>query len=336
MAINYTVPNTFAALTVAESAKVNANETYTKSVFDGLEAGTKTMTQMSVDSVPTTSTQVATKAYVDYFNGYRRPVLQWSSTTTVAVESGMDGTSGNIPLLFPDGSFRTETSTTRTTFNITRNAVLTTSGAQSGLTGSTSEASNTWYALYGCKVTDSTTQWVTVGSTVLPLQANYATLNTAYGTNGWVYLGLIRNGDNSGATGDILDFRMVGNKTYFYNTCTGNAENTAGLRLATSAGASSLTYTFSSGTGTTDIPGNIGFCDYLASCEMDGTSRVVTVTLGTITYRKEQVVLSTDKMFQLSGPAGGVVLSAAAGTFTIDIMLQGFTDKVLSGPYARL
>lgn len=258
MALNFTVSYTFSPSTTISSSQVNTNTSDVASVFQGLEAETKTLAKLKVDVDPTTALEVATKQYVDHYSGYRRPVLSFGSVTTVAVESGLDGTSGDIPLLFPDGSMRTETSTTRTTFDITRNAVLVTSGAQSGLTGVTTEATNTWYALYGCKVTDSSTLWVTVGSTVLPLRANFATLNTAYGTNGWVYLGLIRNGDGSGTTGDILVFDQSGNTTIFRNACVTNTSNAGiGMRLATTAGATTVTWSYSAGTGATNVPDNI-------------------------------------------------------------------------------
>jgi hypothetical protein len=265
MAINFTVSYTFAPNTTIASAQVNTNTSDNASVWQGLEALTKTFAKLKVDVDPSTALEVATKQYVDHYSTWRRPVLQSASVTTVTVESGLDGTSGDIPILFSDGSVRTETSATRTTFDITRNAVLTTSGAQSGLRASLSEAANTWYALYAVKVTDLSTQWCTVGDTTLPLQSNYATLNSNFGTNGWVYLGMIRNGDNSGATSDILNFVQCGNTTVFKNVCTGNVINAVGLRLATSASATSLTYTTSSGTGTTAIPNHVTIIGYYAA-----------------------------------------------------------------------
>lgn len=257
MALNFTVSYTFSPSTTISSSQVNTNTSDVASVFQGLEAVTKSFARLQVDAAPTVAADVVRKDYVDHYSTWRRPVLQFGSVTTVAVESGLDGTSGDIPILFPDGTTRTETSTTRTTFNITRNAVLVTSGAQSGLTGATSEATNTWYALYAVKVTDSSTLWVTVGSTVLPLQANFATLNTAYGTNGWVYLGLIRNGDVSGSTSDILNFSQSGNETVFRNQTTGQVHTASGVREASTGGATSVTWTYASGTGSTSLPANI-------------------------------------------------------------------------------
>src|SRR5690349_20387011 len=106
MAVSYTVPNTFAATTLAESAKVNANETYTKSVFDGLEATTTTLAKLKMDANPSAALEVATKQYVDIYATYRRPVLQYSSATVVNIETGINGTSGSARILFPDGDLR--------------------------------------------------------------------------------------------------------------------------------------------------------------------------------------------------------------------------------------
>src|SRR5205823_4004220 len=114
---------------------------------------------------------------------------------------------GQAQILFPDGNLRTDSTSGRINCNLAQVAAL--SGtAQSGLqTGTVS--TNTWYAIYAVKTTDNSSNFVTVADkTNLPVQANYSTLNTNFGTNGWVYLGLVRNGDNSGATNVVLSFYM--------------------------------------------------------------------------------------------------------------------------------
>ena len=111
MALNFTVSYTFSPNTTISSSQVNTNFSDIAAVFQGLEAETKTLSKLKMDADPTIALEVATKQYVDHYSTWRRPVLQFGSTTTVAVESGLDGTSGDIPILFPDGSMRTETST---------------------------------------------------------------------------------------------------------------------------------------------------------------------------------------------------------------------------------
>jgi hypothetical protein len=120
-----------------------------------------------------------------------------------------------------------------------------------------SRTANIWYSIYAVKVQDNSTDFVIVGDSATPTQANYSALNTAYGTNGWVYLGYIRNGDNSGATNSILKFYQSGAVTYFGNTATGNSNDGSGIRFATTASAGTLTYSASVGFTTTDIPDTV-------------------------------------------------------------------------------
>lgn len=242
MAINFTVSYTFSPNTTISSTQVNTNFSDNANVWTGLEALTKTFAKLKVDVDPTTALEVATKQYVDHLMAYRRPVLQFATVATVTVESGLDGTAGDIPILFPDGNLRTETSTTNSTFNIARNTAL--SGTtQSGLRATLSEAANTTYFLYAVKVTDNSTHWVTVGDTLSPIRANFSTLNTNFGISGWVYLGSIKNGNGSGGSSDILSFVQTGNLTKFNNiNSTTSSIAMAGYIAATTAGATSLTY----------------------------------------------------------------------------------------------
>lgn len=333
MAISFTVSYTFSPSTTIASAQVNTNFSDNAAVWQGLEAKTKSFSNLLVDTAPTTATGVAIKSYVDSLMAWRRPVLQFGSITTVSVESGLDGTSGDIPILFPDGSYRTETSTTRTTFDITRNAVLTTSGAQSGLTGATSEANNTWYALYAVKVTDSSLQWVTVGSTVQPIRANFSTLNSAYGTSGWVFLGMIRNGDGGSTAGDILAFTQVGNHTFFQNVLTGfNYGGTAqtGLLLATSASATTVTWTAAFGTSGATLPSQCGLI--LVSCARDGggsnTSFSILDDSGGRVYSR--VTSAGRELGQAWGPTGkGARALSDVSAVGSDVVLVGFADGAL-------
>lgn len=333
MAINYTVSYTFSPNTTIASAQVNTNFSDNAAVWVGLEALTKSFAKLKVDADPSTSLEVATKQYVDHYSTWRRPVLKFGSVTTVSVESGLDGTSGDIPMLFPDGTMRTETSATRTTFDITRNAVLVTSGAQSGLTGVTSEATNTWYALYAAKVTDSSILWVTVGSTVLPLQANFATLNTAYGTGGWSYLGMIRNGDQGSTNSDILDFTMCGNTTRFNGAVTGGnaARAGVGIIMATTASATSLTYSSSTGTSGAVIPNHLGLVMY-THAQSGGASHSVDISASPGSkFFASQDGLTAYTLSLPPIPIGNGLKSANSGGVSsqTDIVLSGFIDGVL-------
>ena len=197
---------------------------------------------------------------------YRRPSLGWASVSVIGLDVyKTDGVNNYAWVLFPDGQLREETNTARRTFVITRNAVLTASGAQSGLRTSLSEATNTWYALYAVKISDSMAGFVVVGDTTMPIYNNKATLDSAYGVNGWVYLGPIRNGNNGSATGDILQFSMSNNTIVFMNAENSNSTfTTCGILLADTASATGLTYTLSRGTGAAQIPDQFRVINYHA------------------------------------------------------------------------
>jgi hypothetical protein len=202
-----------------------------------------------------------TGSYISSWLSYRRPNLQFISITTVDVEVNTT-TANTTTIVFPDGEVRTVTEDTSSTnkyrrFDITATANFTSGTEDSGVRSGIAEATNTWYAIYAVKSVIDATKFVLAGDTTLPLVANASTLNSRYGTNSWTYLGMIRNGDNAGATGDILAFFHHGNMTLFKNVVTGNVINSSGLRLATSASATTLTYGTSDGTGTTDIPNHI-------------------------------------------------------------------------------
>lgn len=192
---------------------------------------------------------------------YRRPNLIWASITQVNVD---DVVVTNQPqVLFPDGELRGETSTTLYNFVITRNAVLT-GAKQSGLRTGLSEATNTWYAIYAVKSQDAT-GFVTVGDTILPIRSNIATLNSNFGTNSWVYLGMIANGNNSNLTGDIVKFSQCGNYTRLDGTVTsGQSLSLTGIRLATTASAVTLSWTYAAGTNIASgqLPNNIGLAEF--------------------------------------------------------------------------
>lgn len=332
MAINYTISYTFSPSTTISSSQINTNFSDNAAVWQGIEAETKTVAKMKIDADPTLALEVATKQYVDHYSTWRRPRIIFASVTTVTVEAGLDGTSGNIPILFPDGTVRTETTSTRTTFDITHNTVLTTATAQSGLRATLSEATNTWYALYAVKVTDSSTQWCTVGDTRLPIQANFANLNTAFGTSGWVYLGLIRNGDNSAATGDIVAFRQSGNWTFFLNTSTGQSVSMHGLRFATTAGATGITYSVTTGTGTTDIPNNIGLVRYDVCGSPGATQSVIVRDSGTnrnfARLATNAVLSAAATQVTADAQTEGINLTLSSSA-AADIFLSGFSDDTL-------
>lgn len=270
--------------------------------------------------------------------GYKRPGLTYNSATTVDVELNT-GTANTTMILFPDGTSRTVTENTGSTtkyrrFDITAAAEFTSGTEDSGIRSGISEANNTWYAIYAVKSLINSANFVLAGDTTMPIIANVATLNSRYGTSGWVYLGMIRNGDNGGATGDILAFTQSGARTELRNSQTsmqaaGNAG--PGIIFAGNASATSLTYTYAAGTGTTDIPNQIAFARYLCNRSSPATVRQFTVASsgGSVLWlRIDQDGIIFENVLM---PASvGVNVASATTSVGLDIVFIGWIDGVLS------
>ncbi len=337
MALNFTVSYTFSPGTTISSSQVNTNTSDVASVFTGLEAETKTLAKLKMDSDPTLALEVATKQYVDHYSTYRRPVLQYSSATVVNMETGVNGVSGQAQILFPDGTIRTDSTAGRINCNLAQVAAL--SGAwQSGLRTGT-VAANTWYAVYACKTTDDTSKFVAVADTVLPLQANFATLNSNFGTSGWVYLGMVRNGDGDASASGIIQFVQAGSTTLFINaTAGGNSVMVCpGIKFATTASATSLAYTYAAGTSGAVIPNHLTSQDWSASINATGGATVLTFresNTGSRFYQTDVAInhkLIVRVSYSLIAGNGLEALNGAASPE--DIYMVGFVDGVLGvGP----
>lgn len=332
MAINYTISYTFSPNTTIASAQVNQNFSDNANTWTGLEAETKSFAKLKVDASPTSTNEVVIKSYVDTIFSYRRPVLQYNSGTIVNIETGTDGTSGELRIIFPDGNVRTDSTTARIQCNLAQVAAL--SGSwQSGLQTGT-VADNTWYAVYAVKTTDDPTKIVAVATTSDPTQTNFSTLNSIFGTNGWVYLGLVRNGDNSGTASGILLFSQHGNVTMFRNSAVGNVENMNGIRLATNTSAGSTPWAYSVGTGAAQVPANVRLGFVGATCN---------ATSSNTRLENDSAGAGNHKIWVISGQAGnfgvgnlltsledGLTVAVAVGsTFGQDLFLNGFVDVAL-------
>ncbi len=214
----------------------------------------------------------------------RRPLLQWNGVSTVDVEANT-GTSNQTSIVFPDRAQLSVTENLASTqkyrrFDITKTAQFTSGTESGGLRSGLSEVANTWYAIYAVKSQINTANFVLVGDTTLPLAANFATLNSRYGTNSWVYLGMIRNGDNNLDTTDIIKFTQAGNHISFqvFTGTSGFAHKH--LILATSGGSSG-TIVPAAGTGNLNVPDHLTIADYyLASSSSLSGSGTMNVLAG--------------------------------------------------------
>lgn len=310
---------------ILTSSNLNGEFNNIINLLNNIDAGTTNFTNCNSTSSTITTATVTTLA--NTLQKYRRPVLQYNSSTVVNIETGINGTSGQLGIMFPDGTYRTDSTTGRIQCNLAQVAALT-GTAQSGLrTGAV--ANNTWYAVYAVKSQVNTTDIVAVADTVIPTQANYATLNTNFGTNGWVFIDYVRNGDNSGSATGILSFYQVGNFTFFNNVVTGNSNNGRGIRLATSAGATSLTYTYVSGTGAAQIPSTITMAIYQASNGIEAGS--LNIYDQGVSSRYARVAVSAASIYPITVPSSqGLALdTSVGGSVAKDIFICGYYDGVL-------
>ena len=155
---------------------------------------------------------------------YRKPVLEWVSTTTIDVEANTDVSSQTI-IVFPDRiravtvnqGIRQLVTTSTASFTSSSTA---TGGYYSGLGGF---VNSQWYAVYAVGVSSVNT-FVLVADVNWPEQSKYATLNSEFGANNWVYLGTIRYGTPQTSNvivafgqSDTMTMFLGGNGAYPFN-----------------------------------------------------------------------------------------------------------------------
>ncbi len=267
---------------------------------------------------------------------YRRPVLKWTSASTVDIENNT-GTANDTKIIFPDGELRDVTEDTGSTnkfrrFDITATAEFTSGTEDSGLRSGESEANNTWYGLYAVKSLIDSSKFVTVGTATLPLQANVSTLNSNFNTNGWAYLGLIRNGNSQNNDTDILGFTMAGNETHFLPPAMASLfEAQVGVLLANASTGTSITYTYSAGTGDLQIPNNIGIAHWTFVNGVVGQDVTIGVSGATHNLDRYHPSAFSDQLIgRLSHPATeGLVIAHVSGDEVKSLVLAGFTDIAL-------
>lgn len=266
--------------------------------------------------------------------GYKRPRIQYINASTVDVEANT-GTANQTRIIFPDGSVVSVTEDTSSSnkyrrFDITATASWTAgsedSGLQSGLTESTS-----WYAIYAVRSQVSTANFVLAGTTTTAIPTNFTVLNNMFGTNSWVYLGMIKNGDRSAGPNDIVQFVYHGNICRFSNAATGNAYTSPGIvSTTTAANLASVTYTYASGMNNLQIPPTI----------TQGWASCASVATGDIRLRNASA--SYDYGINPGGTNGSLVSPvlttvsdgwscSGGGTGKIDIFFGGFIDDALNG-----
>lgn len=269
----------YTAGSVITSAGQNTNENTIVNEFNGnIDAAnlaanavnTSEITDLAVTlpklSANLQSTFTFVTSYLNAFGSYRRPVLKYISITQVDVENNT-GTANETCILFTNES-RCVTENTSSTnkyrrFDITATANFTSGTEESGLLAPLSAGTTKTFEIYAVKSQVDATKFVLVGDTTPPTQANYATLNTVYGTNGWIPLGYIFNGNNAGTHSSIVQFEQAGAWTTLFSVYTGTytqfttGNMLGGVALTYTSGATSLGWTYASGMTPGTVPPTI-------------------------------------------------------------------------------
>lgn len=288
----------------------------------------------NVTTAKLSATLQSTFTYVNTFGNYRRPVLKWIDNKTVDVENNT-GTSNQTCIQFPDERRCVTEDTTSTSVNrrlIVSETASYTGTKNSGVATGQVLTNGQWYATYAVKVQDNSTDFVLAISTYHPTQANYSTLNTLFNTNGWVYLGMIVYQDSTGSTNHVAKFTQAGNYTMIRSSATTSTIEGRGIRLANTASASTLTWSYSAGFTTLQVPSHILIGQI--SCIM-GTSTIIDIDNSS----------GNSRIFRTQSPSSSISAAAtfvsledgirctANGATTQSIMLSGWIDGVLGVGY---
>lgn len=121
-----------------------------------------------------------------------------------------------------------------------------TGAAVSGRAAAIARTADRWYYIYAVRVQygddANGSNAILVAHTTSPEVANIATLNTAFGTGEWVYMGLIRNGWNIVASDNIIVPFINDENGYMRFTQTLTTNEPIGVQLASDNDTDNLEY----------------------------------------------------------------------------------------------
>lgn len=301
-----------------------------------IEDGSIDTAELADNSVTSGKLAAVVRSTITAFTNYgyyRRPNLKFVSVTAVDVEANTS-TANQTCVIFPDErrcvTENTGASSVNRRFTITETA--SNSGTKnSGLAAGEAEANNTWYALYAWKVSDNSTDFVVVGTTNTPNITNYARLNTLFGENAWLYLGMIHNGDGAAAAADIIAFTQTGGVTLFRNVGTGQNLSGPGYTLTASAGAVTLTYTYAAGTAAGQIPDHVGQAYFNAGGSgLTNQGYKFADSSGARLYLQVSSINPIQTAYWVPATEGVNISNTSSTSVTMDIRIAGYTDNVLS------
>jgi len=172
-----------------------------------------------------------------------------------------------------------------------------------------------------------------VGNQLACTQTNFATLNTNFGTDGWIYLGLIKNGDEGNNFSTVLDFTQTGALTIFSNAVdaadTAIAIDVTGVLRGNNASATSVSYSYVAGFASGSIPETVKLVMFTGYHDLD--TLFLKNNAGTVGYGSLNTSAGQGSVSAWMPSSGGVNLSKSGAASALTLMMVGFVDSALEG-----
>jgi len=176
---------------------------------------------------------------------YRKPRLLYSTDDIITVESNGPNSDESL-IMMRDRLCKIVDTTCSLAVDANGETSGDTGAAVSGRAAAIARTANRWYYIYAVRVQygddNGGTYAILVAHTTSPETSNIATLNTAFGTGEWVYMGVIRNGYNDGVNTNIIVPFVYDECGYLRFTQGTSAGQPAGVTMATATDTSNLSY----------------------------------------------------------------------------------------------
>ncbi len=179
---------------------------------------------------------------------YRKPRLEYSTSDIISIEENSVIASETL-IMMRDRLCEVYDRTCSLAVAANGYLAAHTGTAVSGLKVGVTRTDNRWYYIYAVRVQGGTqsaagSYCILVADPTSPESSNIVTLNAAYGTGEWLYVGVIRNGYNDGEAADniILPF-VYGENGYCRFTTVSDTGEGAGVTMAEAKTVSNLEYT---------------------------------------------------------------------------------------------
>lgn len=269
---------------------------------------------------------------------YRKPRLQYTSSDIVTAEDNTN-TSGTVVVAGRDRFWTLYDTTLSLAVDANGETTGDTGTAVSGLGAGVTRTANRWYFVYAVEVQygtqNSGVYCILVANETSPITSNITTLNTAFGTGKWVYMGCIRNGYNDGTnTNIIVPFIMdEGGFVKFYGATVSSEGQ--GVTMASQTATTNLEYTIVIGNAAAatcpDVALRVTFGGYRSINGMEmhyreiSTSENHIITSGC--FRAADATLITNSYFEVPVSSNyKIVLVTGTDSSDHRIVLSGFLD----------